>query len=135
MPELQPARWPVELRRFRRDKLLPAAIFIEYIPNLHRIDLTNFSEAYLAKFRQIVDEIHDLNIFHTDTYPRNMLIAKGQDGQEDRVLLIDFDRAYTDFPNDDRRREWIEEEKGFLAEFCEDLVSANCYPVSSILST
>lgn len=112
------------LHDFKNDELPPRAIFIEYIPNLHWIDLTNYSEARLAKFRQILDEFHDMGILHDDLYPRNMLIAKGEEGQEDRVLWIDFDLAWTNLPDDDQRREWFEDEKEIMQQFAGDLVRA-----------
>ena len=53
-----------------------------------------------------------------------MLIAKGEEGQEDRVLWIDFDSAWTNLPDDDEHREWFEDEKEFLQQFADDLVRA-----------
>ena len=51
-----------------------------------------------------------------------MLIAKGEESQDDRVLWIDFDSAWTNLPDDERHREWFDEEKMLVLEFAECLV-------------
>lgn len=122
IPQIRLAEWPDTLHGFKDDEVPPSAIFIEYVPNLHWIDLTNFSEAHLTKFRQVLDEFHDLCILHDDPHPRNMLIAKGEENEEDRVLWIDFDSAWTNLPDDDRRREWFEGEKLLVKQFAQELV-------------
>ncbi|KAH7305456.1 hypothetical protein B0I35DRAFT_516291 [Stachybotrys elegans] len=120
--QMQLADWHQMLHSFKEDEVPPCAIFIEYIPDLHMIDLTNFSEARLAKFLQILDEIHNLRILHDDTYPRNMLVARGNEGQEDRVIWIDFDCAWTNLPDDERHRQWFEDEKELVQYFAKALV-------------
>lgn len=120
--QIQPADWPNALHHFCNDKEPANAIFIEYIPNMQPISLTNFSEAHLSKVSNILKEIHDLRILHSDIYPRNMMVAKGEQGQEDRVLWIDFDAAWTNPPDDDWSRELFEEERLIMQYFAKVLV-------------
>lgn len=51
-----------------------------------------------------------------------MLIAKCEECQEDRVLWIDFDSAWTNLPDGDRQRQMFKEKKLLLQQFTEDLV-------------
>ena len=81
---------------FRNDELSPNAVLIEYISGMQSLDLSNFSEMRMAKFRRILDSIHRAKVGHGDPYPRNMMI---QLGDRERLLWIDFDRADT-FPED-----------------------------------
>ncbi|KAL4907056.1 hypothetical protein BDW74DRAFT_176659 [Aspergillus multicolor] len=81
------------------------AMFIEYIPNLHEIDLSTFSEHRAAKLRRILDEIYNAGIIHCDTMPRNMMVSLpsglGEQEQEQEqgsarargVVCIDFGLA------------------------------------------
>ncbi|KAL3473607.1 hypothetical protein BJX99DRAFT_233198 [Aspergillus californicus] len=73
--------------------LLPTAIFLEYIPNMHQMDLTTFSLSRLLKLKDILQDIHRAGVLHDDTDPRNMMVCPGSSEDEDRVLWIDFDRA------------------------------------------
>ncbi|GAQ42279.1 hypothetical protein ANI_1_1926094 [Aspergillus niger] len=113
---IQPARWP-NLSMFLDDKLPPNAILIEYIPNMQAIGLENYSEQRMTKFRQILDDIHEVNVLHGDPMPRNMMVSVS--GNEDRVLWVDFDSVQT-FPGDgshSRQKDWVEMEDELLDYF------------------
>lgn len=119
---IQSAHWP-SLHYFHEDKLPANAILIEYIPNMHQIDLSNFSDKYLLKFRDILSEINRVGILHDDTYPRNMMISSGEQAENDRVLWIDFDSAQT-LPLDSlsqRHKEWFQSEARMMQEFVDAL--------------
>lgn len=107
---------------FLNDKLPPNAILIEYIPNLQQIDLSNYSPKRLAKFREILDDIHAAGVLHADPKPRNMMVSLSED---DRVLWIDFDSAQT-FPEggdlSPRQRKWVEGEDEMVDYFVDALV-------------
>jgi hypothetical protein len=64
------------LKRFLKDNLHPNAILIEYIPDLHQIDLSTFSDYRIATLRTILDSIHRVGIYHEGPYPRNMMVQK-----------------------------------------------------------
>jgi hypothetical protein len=65
-------------------------VLIEYVADMHQMDLSTFSKSRLASLRAILREIHDAKICHGDVYPRNMMVVSGK---PDRVLWIDFDSA------------------------------------------
>ncbi|KAH8801716.1 hypothetical protein F5884DRAFT_525200 [Xylogone sp. PMI_703] len=79
------------LDKLMDDKLLPNAILLEYIPNLHHFDVSTFSEDRAAKLGTILDAIHNARIHHGDPHPRNMMIQK----DTGRVLWMDFDFSHT----------------------------------------
>lgn len=89
--QIDPAAWQPHLRKFLEDKIRPNAVLIEYIPNMQELTLSNFLEERVDRLYGILKAIHQAGVFHSDAYPRNMMI------QEDtgRVLWIDFDRAQT----------------------------------------
>ena len=47
--KIQPKLWKPHLDMFLKDKLLPNAILIEYIPHMEMIDLPNFSKGPFTK--------------------------------------------------------------------------------------
>ncbi|KAB8240139.1 hypothetical protein BDV35DRAFT_374504 [Aspergillus flavus] len=111
--------WSPYLKEFLNDRLPPNAILIEYVPNLHRIDLSTFSTARTQKIRKILEEIHKAGVYHGDPFPRNMMVQE----DSDRVLWIDFDRAQT-FSCDSitaRQRQWLKEEDELVDYFVEAL--------------
>lgn len=111
------------MKEFLNDRLPPNAILIEYVPNLHRIDLSTFSTARTQKIRKILEEIHKAGVYHGDPFPRNMMVQE----DSDRVLWIDFDRAQT-FSCDSitaRQRQWLKEEDELVDYFVEALVRMN----------
>ncbi|KKZ60905.1 hypothetical protein EMCG_00666 [[Emmonsia] crescens] len=119
--KIEATDWP-DLHMFHEDKLPPNAILIEYIPNMQQIDLSNFSESYLHRFRGILHEIHKARVYHGDAYPRNMMISPGK--TTTRVLWIDFDSAQT-FPEEgaltSRQKMWIEQEVELVDYFVKNL--------------
>ncbi|OAR01780.1 hypothetical protein LLEC1_03329 [Akanthomyces lecanii] len=82
--------WP-DLCDFKGDLLPPDAVLLEYIPNVERCGIENFSEDNLSRFSLVLREFHELGLLHGDPYPRNMLVARQQ--PRDRVVWIDFDCA------------------------------------------
>lgn len=92
--QINPKVWP-DLYMFHKDELPADALFIEYVPNMHKIDPSNFSKEKMAKLREILVEFHELGVYHGDPYPRNMMIADKLPGEQKRVLWIDFDSAQT----------------------------------------
>ncbi|RAH50001.1 uncharacterized protein BO95DRAFT_449768 [Aspergillus brunneoviolaceus CBS 621.78] len=97
----RPAAWP-DLHLFDEDSRPPNAIFIEYVPNLQPIDLSDFSERRLAKVRKILEDIHPAN-------SRNMT-ASLEDYE--RILWIDFNPALIVSEHDlsSRQERWIADE-------------------------
>ncbi|KAJ9226840.1 hypothetical protein DTO027B5_2056 [Paecilomyces variotii] len=116
---IQPTLWP-SLHMFIGDKLPPNAIIIEYIANMEPIGLSNFSEHRLAELYHILKDIHQVRILHGDLYPRNMMIAEGE---QDRVLWIDFDSAQTfsEGPLSPKQEKWFKEEIEMMDYFVKDL--------------
>ncbi|EED22545.1 conserved hypothetical protein [Talaromyces stipitatus ATCC 10500] len=104
------------LKPFLKDKLLPNAILIEYIPDLHEIDLSTFSDHRIATLRTILESIHGVGIYHGDPYPRNMMVQK----YSERVLWIDFDHAQT-FSESEWKWQWMQDEKEMVDEFLDAL--------------
>lgn len=88
-------RWEgSHLDDFRDDKIPPSAVFMEYIPNMKKLDLETYSKLRIESFISGMELIHGARIEHNDIRPRNMMIAFEPDGTE-RVVWIDFDRART----------------------------------------
>jgi len=48
------------------------AVLIEYVADMHQMDLSTFSKSRLASLRAILGEIHDAKVCHGDVYPRNI---------------------------------------------------------------
>ena len=77
---------------FLDDPLPPNAVLIEYVAEMHQIDLSTFSKSRLASLHAIFGEVHDAKVYHGDAHPRNIMVVSGK---PDRVLWIDFDSAQT----------------------------------------
>lgn len=132
--QIDPTSCEPFLDGFLNDKILPSAILLEYIPDMHKIDLSNFSVSRVTKLRTILERIHNAGILHDDPYPRNMMIQS----HTDRVLWIDFDRAQTfsedqTVPDPRFQLEWIREEKELVDEFFNDLVKFSSLFILTIL--
>ncbi|KAJ5407640.1 hypothetical protein N7509_001523 [Penicillium cosmopolitanum] len=122
---IQPRQWP-HLWMFVDDELPPTAIVIEYVPNMHRIDLTNFSPQNVQILRDILEDIHLAGVLHDDTYPRNMMISRDPSTKQVRVLWIDFDRAQTFSESlSEWQKEQLEEETEIMDEFIQLLTQDN----------
>ena len=95
---------------FLGDSSPPNAVLIEYVADMHQMDLSTFSKSRLASLRAILGEFQEAKVFHGDTDPRNMMVVSGK---PDRVLWIDFDSAQTlpeNKPFTQRQQEWMESE-------------------------
>ncbi|OJJ68165.1 hypothetical protein ASPBRDRAFT_58207 [Aspergillus brasiliensis CBS 101740] len=119
--QINPVRYLPYLQDFVADTLYPNAILMEYIPDIHPIDLSNYSEKRLHKLQQILLEIHQAQVYHGDPYPRNMMVQT----TSDRVLWMDFDRArtFTSQSIKQRHLDWLDRETRLMDEFVEGLVS------------
>src|SRR5271156_6562794 len=87
----------------------PNAVLIEYVADMHQMDLSTFSKSRLASLRAILGEFHEAKVFHGDADPRNMMVVVS--GKPDRVLWIDFDTAQTlpkNKPLTQRQQGWME---------------------------
>ena len=91
---------------FLDDLWSPSAVLIEYVADMHQMDLSTFSKSRLASLRAILGEFHEAKVLHEDADPRNMMVVSGK---PDGVLWIDFDKAQT-FPENEpltqRQQEW-----------------------------
>ncbi|GAM90027.1 hypothetical protein ANO11243_080670 [Dothideomycetidae sp. 11243] len=107
---------------FVSDTLPPAAILLEYLPDLQMLVPSNFSSARGAQFVDALHRIHALGILHADPAPRHMLIQR----TTGRTVWIDFDAAQTFDPRSipERWPPFFEEEKGRVRELMDALQSS-----------
>ena len=117
---IDPREWKAHLDNFLEDELQPNAIVLEYIPNLQRIDLTNYTKDRAVALQNIIREIHKVRVVHGDPYPQNMMVQP----ETDRVLWIDFDRAQTlpYGPLDFYVHDWFEMDVGMTDQLMDELV-------------
>ncbi|OJZ83785.1 hypothetical protein ASPFODRAFT_698164, partial [Aspergillus luchuensis CBS 106.47] len=94
---------------------------MEYIPDVHPIDLSNYSAKRIRKPRQILFEMHRAGVYHGDPYPRNMMVQV----KSDRVLWMDFDRAETFMSESIKQShlDWLECEQRMMDEFVDGLTA------------
>ena len=118
--QIDPLQWQPHLNRFLKDKLLPNAVLLEFIPNIKQIDLATYTEDRAAALLQIIHQIHDAGVCHGDPYPQNMVVQP----ETGRVLWIDLYRAQTVFEGSitDRQRDWIEDDALMASELLDLLV-------------
>lgn len=118
---MDPTLWQPYLDGFLKDKLLPNAILIEYIPNMKMMDLSTFSPSRMQKLVSILKEMHEAKIYYRDVYPRNMMVVPES---PERILWMDFDRSQTySGPLTERQEGWIQSETRVMNEFARLLVS------------
>ena len=72
---IEPREWGPYLDMFLGDLSPPNAVLIEYIADMHEVDLSTFSKSRLASLRAILEEIHGAKVCHGDVYPRNMMVV------------------------------------------------------------
>ena len=88
---LDPKNFEPELHHFLRDKHLPNAILLEYLPGASSMNYLKYSEERMKIAIKGIQQIHELALVeHIDTYSRNILIVPGP---PERVLWTDFDIA------------------------------------------
>lgn len=90
--DIEPRTWD-GLKLFHHDRLPVDAILIEYIPGLQCIHLGNHTPEHMETLREELKEINAAGVIHHDIHPRNMAVAT--EGNVERVMWIDFDRAQT----------------------------------------
>jgi hypothetical protein len=104
---IKPRELRPHLDMFLDDLWSPNAVLIEYVADMHQMDLSTFSKSRLASLRAILGEFQEAKVFHGDAEPRNMMVVS------DRVLWIDFDTAQTlpeNKPLTQRQQQWMESE-------------------------
>ncbi|RDH34850.1 hypothetical protein BDQ94DRAFT_158748 [Aspergillus welwitschiae] len=118
---INPFHYLPYLQDFVEDTLYPNAILMEYVPDIHPIGLSNYSEKRLHKLQQILLEMHRAGVYHGVPYPRNMMVQI----TSDRVLWMDFDRAQTFTPQPIKQchLNWLERETRMMKEFVEGLTA------------
>lgn len=86
------------------------------------ISWTNYTEKRMKNFVQGIKDIHDAFVEHSDVNPRNMMIV---DGDPERAIWIDFDRAQTFDPDhlSERQQEWLDFETALVTEMETFMVS------------
>lgn len=88
---LDPKSFEPELHHFLRDKHLPNAILLEYLPGVSSMNYLQYSRERMEIAIKSIQQIHELALVeHVDTYPKNILIVPGP---PERVLWSDFDIA------------------------------------------
>ena len=106
------------LKRFTKDKVLPTALLLEYIPNLKELHWSNYNEKRLQNFVNGLKKMHDALVLHGDLHPRNLMTVEGE---PEKAIWMDFDRAETyNGPLTSREKEffaWEEEEMQEMFEF------------------
>ncbi|OOF98746.1 hypothetical protein ASPCADRAFT_512927 [Aspergillus carbonarius ITEM 5010] len=101
--QLDPALYRPHLDHFANDTNKPAGILLEFLPNTESLNWLR--------------EIHQTKVLHNDTYPRNILIVRGD---PERIVWIDFDvsMSYSESQlQDGRVRMWFEDEIEWAASF------------------
>jgi tRNA A-37 threonylcarbamoyl transferase component Bud32 len=109
------------LRMFLKDEYPPSAILLEYIPDMQQLHWTNYTKERMGNFVNGLEQIHHAWVEHSDVHPRNMMVV---DGDPERAIWIDFDRAQT-FDGDDAtedQKEWMAFEKALVAEMTDFMV-------------
>jgi hypothetical protein len=82
---------PELLHHFLRDKYLPNAILLEYLPGASSINYLSYSEERMNIAIRGMQQIHEVALVeHLDTYTKHILIVPGP---PERVMWIDFDIA------------------------------------------
>jgi len=112
---LDPKLYQPHLNDFLEDEYPPKAILLEYIPNMQMLYWTNYTKKRMDNFIKGLQKIHEALVEHSDVYPRNMMIVEGD---PERAIWIDFDRAQTFDPDNvtEKQNEWIEFEKELVAD-------------------
>ncbi|KAJ5972480.1 uncharacterized protein N7479_002398 [Penicillium vulpinum] len=95
----------------------PNGVLMEYIPDVHMFDLSNYTEQRARNLQRLLIKIHEVGIVHLDPYPRNMLIQ----GDSDRVLWIDYEIAQIFDPENSEHPRLFAAEREFIDAFMEVL--------------
>lgn len=89
---IDPREYLSHLRHFVNDEYPPTAILLQYIPNMKELKWTEYEERRRQNFAGGLNAIYDALVFFDDLYPRDMMVV---DGNLERVIWLDFDRAQT----------------------------------------
>jgi len=119
---------------FLDDPWPPNAVLIEYVADMHQMDLSTFSKSRLASLQAILLKIQDAKVYHGDADPRHMMVVSGK---PDRVLWIDFDSAQT-FPENEsltpRQKKWMTMEIQRMDYFVNGLVCSRWILTNIVLT-
>lgn len=108
------------LDMFDSEPCAPNAIMLEYIPDAEMISEENITTQRIQNFLYGIKEIHKSLVRHDDVAPRNMLVVNGD---PEKVVWIDFDRARTSNTLSDSEKEEMKIEVEIAADILEDRVS------------
>lgn len=73
---MDPKLLKAHLDKYRRAKLLPNAVLIEYIPNMKMTDPKTFPLSRIQKLISIFNEMYEAKVYYRDVFPRNMMVVK-----------------------------------------------------------
>jgi hypothetical protein len=121
--KLDPTQCLPQLKAFVDDGGPASAIFLEYIPGICPIHWTNYNAKRMQNFARGLEDIHKAMVLHADLNPRNMMAV---DGDPERALWIDFDRADTyeyDTELTEHQKEWMGIERDIVTEMDAYMVS------------
>lgn len=114
---LNPSDFNQRLNHFRKDKFLPRAIVLEYLPAAEKLNCVNYSDELFRYAVEGIKEIHRALIHHHDIYPKNMLVVSGS-----RIVWIDFDVAMTFKDKGAREKAYCQYEVELVQSFGKRLV-------------
>ena len=119
--ELDPTLYRPHLDMFLGDEHPPAAILLEYIPNMQQLHWTNYTKDRTDNFVDCLARMHQALVTHLDVHPRNMMIVEND---PKRAIWLDFDRAETFDGNSltDKDKYWIDFERALVVEVGEFMV-------------
>ncbi|KAH8812865.1 hypothetical protein F5884DRAFT_856159 [Xylogone sp. PMI_703] len=106
------------LDMFSSDPHAPNAVILEYIQDAKILNDDNYTIRRKENFLSGIKEIHNVLIEHSDIATRNMMVV---DGDPERAVWIDFDRAQTFERLRQPYKGWIEFEFELVVEILEEM--------------
>lgn len=119
MLAIDPANCAPYLDAFRHDTDFPSAILIEYLPKPLEMNCVTYTAERMQKAVIGIQKIHSALVEHNDPYPKNILIVPSDQGDQERVIWVDFDIAIV-YPNDT----YIETRRSGRIEFETEVVES-----------
>ncbi|EER45817.1 conserved hypothetical protein [Histoplasma capsulatum H143] len=99
MLAINPANCAPYLNAFQHDTDFPSAILIEYLPKPLEMNCVTYTAECMQKAVIGIQKVHSALVEHNDPYPKNILIVPSNQGDQERVIWVDFDIAIV-YPND-----------------------------------
>ncbi|RFU24013.1 hypothetical protein B7463_g12327, partial [Scytalidium lignicola] len=115
------------LDMFASDPYAPNAIILEYVQNAQMLNEDNYTTLRMENFLSGIKEIHKVSIEHSDPATRNMMVV---DGDPERAVWIDFDRAQTFERLRQQDIKWIEFEFKLVVEILEEMQQLPNIPIN-----